>query len=262
MKKMELGAELRQIVEDIAEVSLYIWESGWCASSGGNLSLDVTGSVGAGEFSSSDAPDTPLPLTLPNLAGRTLFITVSGSRFRDLPRRPEQTLILMQISSGGDHYRVLWGGEGGGSPTIEMIPHLRIHAYLQEKELPQRAVLHTHPQHLIAMTHLPEYRNPDFVRVLQTSQTTAKLFLMEGIGMTRYMPMGSEQLAERTVDLLRGRRAVIWERHGCIAIGCDVFEAFDVTDLLEKAAEVFLLCVTSGYEPKGMTPDEVAGLGE
>ncbi len=262
MEIMELGAELRRTVEEIAEVSLYIWESGWSASTGGNLSVDVTDLVTVGQLESSHAPDIPLPVMVPDLAGRTLFVTVSGSRFRDVPRRPEQTLMLMQILAGGHHYRVLWGGQGAGNPTIELIPHLKIHGYFQARALPHRAVLHTHPQHLITMTHLPEYRNPDFIRVLQTSQTTAKVFLREGVGMTGFMSMGSEQLAERTVDLLRGRRAVIWERHGCVAIGADVFEAFDVTDLLEKAAQIFLLCVTTGYEPKRMTPDEVAMLGE
>ncbi len=262
MKKVELGSGLRRIVEDIAEVSLYIWESGWSASSGGNLSVDVTDLVSDDGCMSSGTADSPLPVKTPELAGRSLLVTVSGSRFRDVPRRPEHTLMLMQVSTGGDQYRVLWGGEGGGRPTIELTPHLKVHGSLLLRSLPQKVVLHTHPQHLIAMTHLPEYRSPDFVRVLQTSQTTAEVFLKEGIGMTRVMPMGSEQLAERTVDLLRGRRAVLWERHGCLSIGCDVFEAFDITDLLEKAAQVFLLCVASGYEPKGMTPDEVAMLQE
>ncbi len=261
MARIELGAELKQVIESIAEVSEFIWKSGWSASSGGNLSVDVTEAlVNDGGAEPCNAPGKPLIVQTPELAGRSLLVTVSGSRFRDIPKRATQALMLMQISESGDQYHVLWGAEGGGVPTTDLLPHLKIHAALRARNAPQKVALHTHPQHLIAMTHLPEYRNPDFVRVLQTSQTTAKVFLKEGVGMTRYMPLGSEQLAERTVDLLRGRRAVIWERHGCVAVGCDVFEAFDVTDLLEKAAHVFLLCVASGYEPKGMTPDEVAAL--
>lgn len=262
MSKIELGAGLNQVLKDVAEVSQYIWQSGWSASSGGNLSVDVTDLLTGDEAAAFDKGDAALPAAMPELAGRSLLVTVSGSRFRDVPRRPEHTLLIMQISRNGERYRVLWGAEGDGCPTIELLPHLKVHGSLRSRGVPQIAVLHTHPQHLIAMTHLPEYRNPDFVRVLQTSQTTAKVFLREGVGMTRFMPIGSEQLAERTVDLLRGRRAVIWERHGCLAIGCDVFEAYDITDLLEKAAQVFLLCVASGYEPRGMTPDEMSALGD
>jgi rhamnulose-1-phosphate aldolase len=262
MEKIELNSELQQVVADISRVSQYIWESGWSASNGGNLSVDVTEAMSEGDFSADIGMSRQLPVAVPGLAGRSLFVTVSGARFRDVPRSPEKSLLLLKVSADGSRYDVVWGGEGGsGTPTIEFIPHTKVHGYLASNGLPQKVVLHTHPQHLIAMTHLPEYRNSDFARVLQTSQSTARMFLTEGVGMARYTTVGSEQLAERTVELLRGRRAVIWERHGCLAVGRDVFEAFDVTDLLEKAAEVFLLCVATGYEPKQMTPDEIAGLG-
>jgi len=257
-----LNGDLQRILTEIAEVSQYIWESGWSAANGGNLSVDATDAVSQSDFPATDATPVPLPVVVPALAGRSLFVTVSGSRFRDVPRHPSKSLLLLRVSGDGASYEVLWGGDGGsGKPTLEFIPHLKVHGYLRSRDLPQRVVLHTHPQHLIAMTHLPEYRSPDFERVLQTSQTTAKVFLGEGVGMAKYMVMGSEQLADKTVDLLRGRRAVIWERHGCLAIGSDVLEAFDVTDLLEKAAQVFLICVTSGYEPKRMSPDEITALG-
>lgn len=261
MDETTLNPSLQQIVDDIADVSRYIWERGWSAANGGNLTVDVTEAAAESNFPAG-AEMIPLPVAVEALAGRIMFVTVSGSRFRDVPRDPAKALILMRISADGAGYEVLWGGSGSGKPTIELIPHLKVHGHLRSHGLPQTVVLHTHPVHLIAMTHLPEYRNPDFERVLQTSQTTAKVFLGEGVGMARYLPMGSEQLGERTVDLIRGRRAVMWERHGCLVIGRDVNEAFDLTDLLEKAARIFLLCVTSGYEPKRMTPDETTSLGK
>ncbi len=262
MDKVTLDPALQRSVDEISEISQYIWESGWSPANGGNLSVDVTGAA-AGAGGGSAAVVEPLPVDVESLAGRSLFVTVSGSRFRDVLREPEKTLMLVRITADGAGYEVMWGGDGGrGKPTSELVPHLKVHAYLRSRRLPQSVVLHTHPVHVIAMTHLPEYRDPDFERVLQTSQTTAKMFLREGVGMARYMPMGSEQLADRTVELLQGRRLVLWERHGCLAVGNDVAEAFDLTDVLEKAAEVFLLCVMSGYEPKRMTPDEVSSLGK
>jgi rhamnulose-1-phosphate aldolase len=260
---MELNPPLQRVVADISEVSRYIWERGWSAANGGNLSVDVTDLVAPLDFGGGERVTRPLPTSVvPALCGRSLLVTLSGSRFRDVARDPARALALLRLSGDGSDYEVLWGGEGSTpNPTTEFIPHLKVHGYLRARGLPQTTVLHTHPQHLIAMTHLPEYRNPDFARVLQTSQSTARVFLSEGVGMTRYMPMGSEQLGEKTVELLRGRRAVVWERHGCLVIGCDVYEAFDLTDLLEKAAELFLLCITAGYEPRKMSPDEIAALG-
>jgi rhamnulose-1-phosphate aldolase len=166
---------------------------------------------------------------------------VSGSRFRDVPRCPEKALLLLHISDSGDAYRVLWGGTGGGAPTMELVPHLKVHASLLAAGSAGKAVLHTHPVHLIAATHLPEYGTPGFDGVLEVSLFTARVFLPAGIGMVGVMPMGSEALADATVETLRGRKAVLWQRHGCLAVGADVFEAFDLTDMLEKAAQMFLL---------------------
>jgi rhamnulose-1-phosphate aldolase len=105
--------------------------------------------------------------------------------------------MQVKLTQEGTSYQVLWGGNDGvGQPTMEFIPHLKVQASLRLRDVPSRVVLHTHPRHIIAMTHLPEYRDPDFDRVLQTSQSTARVFLGEGVGMTQYMPMGSEQLAD------------------------------------------------------------------
>jgi len=262
MELARLTPGLQCIISEISEVARYVWEGGWSSASGGNLSVDVTDAVREAGLGVS-GPEIELPVTVLALGGRCLLVTVSGARFRDIPRAPEKTLLVVRISDDGASYQVVWGGNGGdGKPTMEFIPHLRIHAYLRSNNLPYYAVLHTHPQHIIAMTHLPQYRTRDFERVLQTSQSTAWMFRREGVGMARYMPMGSEQLADHTAALLRGRRVVVWERHGAVAVGRDVQEAFDVTDILDKAAQVFLLCVTAGYEPRRMTPDELSALGK
>ena len=255
MGHAELSYGLAETVDDIAEVSAYIWESGWSAANGGNLTVDVTGLVQPGDFEACDVPLLPLGVAAPAMAGRSLFVTVSGSRFRDVPKAPGKALILLQVSDSGDRYRVLWGGEGGGKPTMEFIPHLKAHAYLLAAGRPQPVVLHTHPVHLIAATHLPEYGTPAFDRVLEVSLSTARVFLPAGVGMVGAMPMGSEALADATVEALAGRKAVLWQRHGCVAVGADVFEAFDTTDMLEKAAQMFLVCLSSGCLPGWPGPD-------
>lgn len=250
MEHAELSYGLAETVDGIAEISEYIWESGWSAANGGNLTVDVTRLVQPGDFDVCDAPLLSLPIAVPAVAGRSFFVTVSGSRFRDVPKCPEKALILLQVSDSGDRYRVLWGGEGGGKPTMEFTPHLKAHGYLRAAGLPQAAVLHTHPVHIIAATHLPQYGTQAFNRVLDVSLSTARVFLPAGVGMVGAMPMGSEALADATVEALAGRKAVLWQRHGCVAVGTDVFEAFDLTDMLEKAAQMFLLCLSSGGLPE------------
>ena len=237
-----LSFGLEEVAGEIAEVSQYIWESGWSAANGGNLSVDVTGLAHLEDFDVFGFPPLPLMVAAPALAGRCLFVTVSGSRFRDVPKCPEQTLMLLHISDSGEGYRVLWGGTGGGNPTMEFTPHLKVHAYLRTVGLRQKVVLHTHPVHIIAATHLPEYGTPAFGRLLEVSMSTAKVFLPAGVGMVGALEMGSETLADATVEAMKGRSAVLWRRHGCVAVGTDVFDAFDLTDMLEKAAQMYLLC--------------------
>jgi len=76
-----------------------------------------------------------------------------------------------------------------------------------------------------------------------------KFFLPEGVGMAPYQAGGSEELADVTVDLFQHHKAVLWQKHGCTTIGTDVADAFDLMDMLNKAAKVFLLCKSAGYEP-------------
>lgn len=260
MMAQPLTPQLQAMVRDIADISRYVWESGWSAANGGNLTVDVTELVPESMMADPGARVLPLPLAVLALAGRSMFVTVSGERFRDVPKYPTKALILVRVLPGGDSCQVLWGGDGGGRPTSELAAHLRIHEHLRERNATQRVVLHAHPTHVIAMTHLPEFRTSDFVRVLEVSLSTAYVFLHEGIGMVGPEQMGSATLADETVRLLDGRRVVVWERHGCVAIGDDVSEAFDLTDMMEKASEIFLACVAAGYEPKRMTAREIEEL--
>ncbi len=255
------GEQLGYMLDEIKDVSGYLWQSGCTPASGGNLSVDVTEAIDADGSDFEPGRQDVLPVRVSALAGRVLFVTASGARFRDVPRDPAGCLLLLRVLADGQGYEVLWGGRSGRNPTMEFLPHLKIHEHIQANGLPDRAVLHSHPAHLIALSHMPEYRTQDFVRVLEVSQTTAKVFLEEGVGMAGYAPMGSEKLAGHTVELLKGRRIVLWERHGCIAVGRDVFEAFDLIDMLEKAAQVFFACVSAGYEPRRMTYEEIASLG-
>jgi rhamnulose-1-phosphate aldolase len=43
------------------------------------------------------------------------------------------------------------------------------------------------------------------------------------------------------VEALTGHDLAIWDRHGCIATGPDLYEAFDLTDILAKAVKIFYL---------------------
>lgn len=198
----------------------------------------------------------------PELAGRCFLVKATGSRFRDLARQPEKNLLMISIADELDGYHILWGGEGSGSrPTSELISHLKIHGFLYRNDLPQKAVVHTHPTHLVALTHIEHYNYEDALnRLLWAMHPEVKIFLPEGVGLASYRRPGSEDLADVTVNAMTHHRVVVWEKHGCTAIGTDVFEAFDLIDTVNKAAEIFFICKSAGYEPQGLSDEQLAEL--
>jgi rhamnulose-1-phosphate aldolase len=259
---MKLSPELQKVIDDIAEASGYVWEKGWAARNAGNLSVDVTDLMKGKPDQSPVVPiNLPLGITLPGLAGRYFIVKINGFRFRDLARKPEKGLLLVQVTEKADGYHYLWGGEGPGSkPTAEFIPHLKIQSFLLRNKRPEKAVLHTHPPHLIALSHLEDYGQDSFNCFLWATHVGAKLFLPEGIGMVPFLRGGSEELADATAALFAKHRAVLWEKHGCTTIGSDVMDAFDVIDMLNTTAKDHLICKSAGFAPKCLTDVQLAEL--
>jgi rhamnulose-1-phosphate aldolase len=161
-----------------------------------------------------------------------------------------------------DGYQILWGGEGQSRRgTSEFVSHLKIHGLLLQKGLPQRAVLHTHPTELIALSHMPEYCQAEALnRMLWSMHPEVKVVLPEGLGFAPYRTPGTEDLADATMTALAGHRLVVWEKHGCVAIGRDAIEAFDLIDTVGKGAEIFFLCRSVGREPKGLDDAQIEDL--
>jgi rhamnulose-1-phosphate aldolase len=121
-------------------------------------------------------------------------------------------------------------------------------------------VLHTHPAHLVALSHLEDYGRDSFNCFLWATHVGAKLFLPEGVGMVPFLRGGSEALADATAALFEKHHAVLWEKHGCTAIGVDVMDAFDTIDILDTTAKVFLICRSAGFAPKCLTDEQLAEL--
>ncbi len=248
MVKISLSTGLRKTVDDMARTAGYLWEKGWAERNAGNISVDVTELIHSRGGNLTQFPLIPMVIS-PELAGCYFLVTTTGSRFRDLAREPGKSVLMVHIADELDGYRILWGGESGSRPTSEFVAHLKIHALLRQNKATQKVVLHSHPNELIALTHQEDYGKEASQCFLWSTSVSAKFFLPEGIGMAPCQVEGSEELAEVTADLFQRHKAVLWERHGCTTIGTDVADAFDLMDMLNKAATVFLLCKSTGYEP-------------
>ena len=79
------------------------------------------------------------------------------------------------------------------------------------------------------------------------------LFLPEGCGFIDYEISGSNELAQKTRSVFSDKNVALWEKHGAIAFGSNLTEALDKIETVAKASRIYLMCLSSGYEPEGLT---------
>jgi len=259
---MVLSEQLQQIVTEVQETAQCLWEKGWAERNAGNISMNVTAEVGeVGDVSECAFRAAELPC--PALAGAVLLITGADTRMREVAKDAETNCCLLRIGDDLTGYHVLWGGKRPGfRPTSELPAHLALHQFLVRTGAPQRAFVHTHPTHLIALTLMFAAADESEInRLLWSVHPEVKIFVPEGVGCVSYEVPRSVELAEATITALQGHRVALWDKHGCGAVGVDAAEAFDLLDILDKAARVYLTCRAAGYEPHGITEEQVEELG-
>jgi rhamnulose-1-phosphate aldolase len=257
---MRLPDRLQQIVLQVQETAQCLWEKGWAERNAGNISVNVTAEMGeagkgSGAFSAAEIP-------YPVLAGAAFLITGADTRMRDVAKDAETNCCLLRIADDLTGYHLLWGGKRPGfRPTSELPAHLAIHHFLLDTGAPQRAFVHTHPTHLIAlMLMFAAADEKEINRLLWSVHPEVKIFVPEGVGCVPYQVPRSVELAQATLSALQGHRVALWDKHGCGAVGVDAAEAFDLLDILDNAARIYLTCRAAGYEPHGITEEQVEEL--
>ena len=241
LNKTNEGA--RQAAAQIGEVALLLWEKGWAEASGGNISVNVTEYYQNVRIDFRTYPMIPLEVKYPAIAHHYFFFTAKGSRMRNIAKDPGSGLCLIKISKKGDSYQVLFEDpEDPISPSSELPSHLAIHNLMVKEGLGEKAIVHAHADDLITLTHDKELRSESRLNViLLNMHTETAFFIPEGIGYVPLLEPGSQELAKANLKSLKNHKVILWEKHGCLAIGQDVNEAFDRVDLMNKAAKIYLL---------------------
>lgn len=129
---------------------------------------------------------------------------------------------------------------GGGPASSEAAMHLAVYAARPSC----RAVLHTHPPHLLALGIRLAERMEDFLRLPLYESGVWRTRL----GVAPACAPGTAQLAEQVAAQARLFPAVWMSGHGLCACGETLAEALGLTEQLEHLAEVQLL---SGVDRTG-----------
>ena len=118
--------------------------------------------------------------------------------------------------------------EGETEPSSEKKLHIEI--YKARKDI--NAIIHTHSTYTCILA-AKELSLP----VILDEQ---KDVLGGEIKVAKYAPCGSNELAIEAVNALRDKKGVILAKHGAVAVGKSMHEAFYICELIERLSKIYL----------------------
>lgn len=244
----------------IAEVAGYLWTKGWAERNGGNISVNLTSLMTEEEkVLPALCPAVALHEAMTALAGNIFYVTGTGMRMRYVAQDPLANGSVIRIAGDGLSYEII--AEQPIAPTSELPSHLMMHNYLRAQGKDTRVVLHTHPTDLIGFTHCKPFMNSEkLTRALWSMIPECRIIVPRGIGIVPYEIPGTIELAQATIKLLSKHDVVFWEKHGILAVGNDLIDCFDAIDTLSKSAQIYIHARMIGYEPEGMTDQQLDDL--
>ena len=240
----------------------YLWEKGWAERNGGNISYNITDVVDDNIKALTPVSEKfPIGKPVPALSGNYFLVTGTGKRMRYVHSSPMDNASIIRISGDGSYYEIM--AEKPIRPTSELPSHLMIHNHMAEQGRDIKAVIHTHPIELVAMTHNPAMLEKDVLgKILWSMIPETRAFCPKGLGIIPYTCPGTVELAEATVRELDEYDIVMWEKHGAVGIGADLIEPFDMIDTFTKSAKIYMSAMAMGFTPAGMTDAQMYEMKE
>lgn len=253
--------EIRNLTDELAGVAAFLWERRWAERNAGNMSVNVTSCFNEKELDKfSTYPFLPLPRKFPGLTRQLLLVTAAGSKMRDIAKDPIDLICLIYISDSSAAYHIILPEKAPKElmPTSELPTHLAIHEILRIRNAPEKAVIHSHVTDLITLTHNPRFHSANaLTSVLWKMHPETVILQPRGYGFVPFNIPGSEKIANLTARCFEHNTVVVWEKHGALAIGKTIGDAFDELDLAAKAAGIYLSSCRSGFEPGGLNDEEI-----
>ena len=251
---------LESVKGQMAEIAGYLWQNGWAERNGGNMSVNITDCAKA-IYDGVEPISGPfeIGLEVPHLAGSYFIVTGTGRRMRYVASDLMSNVAIIRVSDDAKHYSII--AEQDVRPTSELPSHLAVHDFLQTDRPQYKAVVHTHPIELVAMSHNPKFLGKDVLSNILWSMIPETLaFCPKGLGIVPYAMPSSVELAQATLEQLKSYDVVMWEKHGVMGVGPDLVEAFDMIDTLSKSAKIYRDSCSMGFVPEGMSQAQMLEL--
>src|SRR5271168_2233926 len=138
-----------------------------------------------------------------------------------------------------------------GDATTKEVP---LHSALYETRAPERAVVHLHSTHSVALSMLPEI-DP---RAALPPMTAYYLMKCGATALVPYYRPGDPAVADAIKGLAGKYSSVLLANHGPVVSGDTLEAAVFAVEELEETAKLYLLL--RGLNPRYLTPTQVADL--
>ena len=236
-------------------------QRGWHEANGGNLSyrMDAEDMAVLRPYLAVRSAWISVDVKAPGVGGDLFVVTGAGKYMRKVELDLAENIGVVEMNATGDAYRVLWGLSDAGRPTSMFESHLLVHQACKESsDGADRVVYHAHTPNLTALTTAFIVDARTLTRMLWKSMTECIIDAPDGIGMLEFTQPGSVELAQKTAELFRDYRAVMWSGHGVMACSETFDDTFGLVDSLEKAAGIYLAAraACGGKEPANLLSDE------
>ncbi|GAA5029490.1 class II aldolase/adducin family protein [Microbacterium fluvii] len=207
-----------------------------------------------------------LPLPAPHLVGRTLLVTGSGRRLRQIADDPAAAIGAVVVDGDGLRAEMLTSPRRAFDRlTSEFNSHLGVHDdQVGRRDLPFHAVVHAQPPHLTHLSHIPAYRSDRAMNAaILRWEPESIVALSKGIGVLEFMVPGSTTLMDANVARLRDVEIVLWSKHGTMSRSdVSVTRAVDRVEYAETGAKYEYMNLLAGGRGEGLLPEEVRAVAD
>jgi rhamnulose-1-phosphate aldolase len=255
MQDLSKNKRINSLLSEVKQVSKLLWEKGWAEANAGNFSLNITHLFKNLYLNFEKSGGVKTSKIYKYLGNNKILVSRSGSRMRDISINPIPELCLLHFNESGNiYYNQTPDNDRSKKPTSEILTHLEIHNLLSEKKSDDKVVIHTHPAEVIALTRIKKNCNEKKLNELLFSiQPEVSFAYPDGIGFVPYFTTGSERLANATKKKFIKYKIVLWEKHGCVAVGENLNDAFDKIDVLVKTLKIFFMHNQTSNKPEGLS---------
>ncbi len=235
---------------DFQTTAKWLARRGWSEAAGGNMSIRLHALNKVHEDG-----HIKLPIEVPHLAGMVVLLTGSGTRAREIGEDAVPSVGLYKIAEDGQHYGWIAGNQ---TPSMELPAHLAIHNELEAHRSEDKAILHTHPESVISLCHVPGLDTAKAISdTILSLQSEARLILPEGVGFVAHELPGSLELGLKSAAQVARHHLVMWQYHGVLATGETLAAAYDKLEVLEKSARIYWRLRSAGIVPEGISKDQI-----